>query len=258
MLVATAKLWGMAQADRVDADPNGDLVRYAGSTVHVASMGWDVPTRGTVFATWLNYRGALESRGKSSGDATRAPVLYIKPANTWIPYGAPIPLADGITHVEVGAALGVVISATASRVPIERAMEFIAGYTVVNDVGEPHPGIDVPTPRERCRDGFCAIGPWVIARREVPSPDRLDMRIYVNRQLVCRNTTANMIRSVARTVHEVTAFMTLCAGDVLLMGSPEDAPLVGIGDRVRIEIDGVGSLENPVMAEEPFVAGARP
>ena len=98
----------------------------------------------------------------------------------------------------------------------------------------------------------------MIARREVPAPDALDMRVYVNRQLACRNTTANMVRTVAQMLHEVTAFMTLCAGDVLLMGSPENAPLARIGDRVRIEIDGVGSIENPVMAEEQSIAGARP
>ena len=99
MLVATAKLWGMAQADRVDADPAAELVRHAGRIARVASLGWDVPTRGTVFAAWLNFRGALEARGKSPDLGTRAPVLYIKPANTWIAYGAPIPLADGVDHV---------------------------------------------------------------------------------------------------------------------------------------------------------------
>ena len=258
MLVATAKLWGMAYADRVDADPARELVRHAGRTTAVSSLAWDVPTRGTVFATWLNYRGALEARGKSVDDAPRSPLLYIKPANTWIPYGAPIPLAEGVDRVKVGATLGVVIGATASRVSIDRALDYVAGYTVVNDVGEAHAGLDIPSPRQRCRDGYCAIGPWVIARSEVGCTDALAIRVYVNRELVCSNNTGNMVRPVARMLSEVTAFMTLCAGDMLLMGTPEAAPLVGVGDKIRIEIDGIGALENPVLAEAQFVAGARP
>ena len=69
------------------------------------------------------------------------------------------------------------------------------------------------------------------------------MRIFINGALAGENTTANLIRPVARLVAEVTAFITLCPGDVLLTGIAEGAPRVGIGDRVRIEIDGVGALE---------------
>ena len=128
------------------------------SSTQVSSLVWDVPTRGTVFATLFNYRGVLAALGKPLEQAPSAPVLYVKPANTWIPYGAPIALPAEVAAIEVGATLGVVIGSTASRVPIDRALAHVAGYTVVNDIGEPCIGVEVPTPRQRC-DRFCRHWP---------------------------------------------------------------------------------------------------
>ena len=123
------------------------------------------------------------------------------------------------------------------------------GYTVLNDVALHHASVYRPPIRQRCRDGFCPIGPWVIDRVAVPAPDRLALRVFVNGALRAENTTANLVRPIARLIADVTDFMTLSAGDVLHVGTPEQAPLARVGDRVSIEIDGVGWLENPVVAE---------
>ena len=74
------------------------------------------------------------------------------------------------------------------------------------------------------------------------------MRVFVNDGLRCTNTMVNLIRPVAQLIADVTEFMTLADGDVLLVGTPEDAPRARGGDRVRIEIDGIGALENAVEA----------
>ncbi len=101
------------------------------------------PPRGTVYGTLLNYRGALAALGEAVHKPPykappKAPVLYIKPANTWIGDGAPIPVPSDAEALQMGAALGVVIGRTACRVPVEAALDYVAGYVVVNDVSVPH------------------------------------------------------------------------------------------------------------------------
>jgi 5-oxopent-3-ene-1,2,5-tricarboxylate decarboxylase / 2-hydroxyhepta-2,4-diene-1,7-dioate isomerase len=213
-----------------------------------------VPPRGTVYGTLLNYRGALAALGDAVHQPPykappKAPVLYIKPANTWIGDGAPIPVPGDAELLQTGAALGVVIGRTACRVPLEAALDYVVGYTVVNDVSVPHDSFYRPSIRLKCRDGFCPIGVTLADRARVPDPDALAVRVFVDGTLRQENTTAHLIRSTARLLADITEFMTLGPGDVLLTGVPENAPLARAGQRVAIEIEGVGRLENPLVAE---------
>ena len=208
----------------------------------------------TLYGVLLNYRGALAALGEAVNKPPykappKAPVLYIKPANTWIGDGAPIPVPSNVEALQMGAALGVVIGRTACRVSAESALDHVAGYTVVNDVSMPHDSYYRPSVRLKCRDGFCPIGATIVERARVPNPDALAVRVFVDGVLRQQNTTANLVRSTRRLIADVTEFMTLAAGDVLLTGVPENAPLARAGQRVAIEIDGVGRLENPLVAE---------
>jgi 5-oxopent-3-ene-1,2,5-tricarboxylate decarboxylase/2-hydroxyhepta-2,4-diene-1,7-dioate isomerase len=208
----------------------------------------------TVYGVLLNYKGALAALGDTVYEPPykappKAPVLYIKPANTWIGDGAPIPVPGDVEALQMGAALGVVIGRTACRVPAESALDYVAGYTVVNDVSVPHGSFYRPSIRFKCRDGFCPIGTAVVDRARVSNPDALRVRVFVEGVLRQENTTANLIRPTARLIADVTEFMTLAEGDMLLTGVPENAPLARAGQRVAIEIEGVGRLENPLVAE---------
>jgi 5-oxopent-3-ene-1,2,5-tricarboxylate decarboxylase/2-hydroxyhepta-2,4-diene-1,7-dioate isomerase len=208
----------------------------------------------TVYGVLLNYKGALAALGDTVNEPPykappKAPVLYIKPANTWIGDGAPIPVPGDVEALQMGAALGVVIGRTACRVPAESALDYVAGYTVVNDVSVPHGSFYRPSIRFKCRDGFCPIGTAVVDRARVSNPDALRVRVFVEGVLRQENTTANLIRPTARLIADVTEFMTLAEGDMLLTGVPENAPLARAGQRVAIEIEGVGRLENPLVAE---------
>jgi 5-oxopent-3-ene-1,2,5-tricarboxylate decarboxylase/2-hydroxyhepta-2,4-diene-1,7-dioate isomerase len=221
-------------------------------------LQWDTPTRGAVYGVLMNYRGALEAFrmiGVGSSVPPKAPVLFVKPANTWIAYGDAIPIPEDVDCVEAGAALGIVMGRTACRVAAVDALNFVAGYTIVNDVCEAHRSQDRPATRQHCRDGFCAIGPWIMPKQSVPSPDSLTLRVLVNGKPRAESTTANMVRSVATLIADVTEFMTLSAGDVLHTGVPENAARICAGDRVRIEIDGIGALENRVVAERDLMTG---
>lgn len=222
----------------------------------------DVPISGTVYDTLLNYKGTLAEFGEAVHEPPyreppKAPVLYIKPQNTFTGFGQLIPLPDDVSELEVGASLGVVIGRRSTRVNESDAWDHVAGYTVVNDVSIPHDSLHRPAIREKARDGFCPIGPWVIDRPAVTNPDGLGVRVFVNGQLRQENTTENLIRSVAHLIADVTEFMTLNRGDVLLVGVPEGAPRVEAGDRLRIEIDQVGRLENTVVSEDEWVVGER-
>ena len=254
------RLRGMMQSVEVDVHLADESVVLDGKRIRVSELSVDVPVTGTVYGTLLNYHGALAALGEAMHAAPynappKAPVLYLKPANTLIGHRMPIPFPAEAPALEVGAALGVVIGRTATRVSRDRALEYGAGYTVVNDVSIPHDNVYRPAVKEKCRDGFCPVGPWIMERAAVTDPDRLRIRVMVNGVLKQENSTANLVRFVPELLADVTEFMTLFPGDTLLVGVPENAPLVRIGDRVRIEIEGVGCLENVVVPEDEWRAG---
>jgi len=216
------------------------------------ASGW--ASDGTVYGVLLNYRGALAALGDAVSKPPykappKAPVLYIKPANTRSGHGAPIPVPDDAPELEMGASLAVVIGRTACRVAPECALDHVAGYAIANDVSVPHESYYRPSIRFKCRDGFCPVGPSPTDRARVANPDALRIRVFVDGVLKQENSTANAIRPVARLIAEITDFMTLSPGDILLTGVPEHAPRARAGQRVAIEIDGLGRLENPLERE---------
>jgi 5-oxopent-3-ene-1,2,5-tricarboxylate decarboxylase/2-hydroxyhepta-2,4-diene-1,7-dioate isomerase len=125
----------------------------------------------------------------------------------------------------------------------------VAGYTIVNDLSVPHASYFRPAIRHKARDGSCCIGPAVVARVRIADPDALDMRVYVDGQLLQQGGTRDLIRPVRQLIADVTDFMTLQPGDLLLAGVPPGAPRVRAGQSVAIEIDALGRLENRVVAE---------
>jgi 5-oxopent-3-ene-1,2,5-tricarboxylate decarboxylase/2-hydroxyhepta-2,4-diene-1,7-dioate isomerase len=207
----------------------------------------------TVVGAFLNFRGAWAAmepamHREPHNKPPVHPVLYLKPANTWRAPGQPIVLPPDVDEIEVGATLGVVIGRTAARVREADALSHVAGYVVVNDVTVPHSSALRPPIRQKCRDSFCPIGP-VISAASVGDPHALAIRAYVNGELRLENTTAHLVRRVPRLIAEVTEFMSLATGDVLLVGLPENLPRARAGDRVCVEIERVGRLENPVERE---------
>ncbi|WP_176400669.1 fumarylacetoacetate hydrolase family protein [Pigmentiphaga sp. NML030171] len=214
------------------------------------------PMAGTVYGVLHNDPAALAAMGDRVlappyKAAPKAPVLYIKPRNTHLGHGRAIPLPPGAEAVQVGAALGAVIGRTACRVAPGDALDYVAGYTVVNDVTLPHREFYRPSLRLRVRDGFCPMGPWVRAARQVGNPDALDLRVWIDGALRLRSSTRGFLRPLPQLIADVTDFMTLQPGDVLLTGLPWpgdfDGPLAHDGQRVAIEIENVGRLENPVV-----------
>lgn len=207
----------------------------------------------TVVGAALNTRQALAAMGDAVDAppykaAPKAPVLYIKPANTYARHGAVISLPADVDEVEIGACLGVVFARRATRVSEAEALDYVAGYRVVADLSVPHASYFRPALKQKCRDGFCPIGQDLAPAADVTDPDALDIEVRVDGQVAQRASTADLIRPVARLIADVTQFMTLEAGDILLMGAPHGAPRARAGQRYDISISRVGTLGNPLAA----------
>jgi 5-oxopent-3-ene-1,2,5-tricarboxylate decarboxylase/2-hydroxyhepta-2,4-diene-1,7-dioate isomerase len=214
---------------------------------------FEAPPRGTVYGTLLNFRGALAALGDSVNQPPlkappRAPILYIKPRNTFAVNGDEITVPAGVEALEIGATLALVIGRTACRVSVADALSFVAGYAVACDVSVPHAPYYRPALRHKCRDGFCPIG-TVVERTAVANPDDLTIRVEIDGREVQCGHTAELIRPVARLLADVTEFMTLEPGDLLMVGVPEAAPQARAGQQVRLHIDGVGDLNHTLVAE---------
>ena len=213
------------------------------------------PTGGTVYGTLLNHRDALAALGDQVNAAPykappQAPILYIKPRNTVIGHRVPVVVPDDAPELEIGATLGIVIGRTASNVSADGALAVVAGYTVVNDISVPHASFYRPSMRFKCRDGFCPMGPAIVARKGVADPDALVISVTIDGQTVQRSSTAGLVRPVARLIADVTEFMTLFPGDVLTVGVAAGAPRARAGQTVTITIHGVGRLENTLVTED--------
>jgi len=215
----------------------------------------DVPPyrlSGVVYGTLLNHHTAWRALGEALRQPPynappKAPVLYVKPCNTLAVSGDPVPVPPGVAELEVGACLGLVIGRAACRLEQASALEHVAGYLIVNDVSVPHHSYYRPAVRFRARDGFCPIGPRVVPRQALADPDDLNIRVFIDGELTQQATTAQAVRGVRRLLADVTEFMTLSPGDILAVGAAAPAPRVRAGQRARVEIDGLGWLENPFV-----------
>lgn len=207
----------------------------------------------TVVGTALNTRQSLEALSSAMhappyNAAPKAPVLYIKPANTYAQDGAVITLPADVDEVEVGACLGVVFSRRATRVGEAEALRYVAGYRVVADLSVPHASYFRPALKQKCRDGFCPIGHGMAPAASIADPDALEIEIHVDGALALRTRTADLVRPLARLIADVTQFMSFEAGDMLLVGAPHDAPHLRAGQRYDIRIPQVGTLGNLLAA----------
>ena len=215
----------------------------------------DVPPfrlSGTVYGALMNHRSAVVALGDAAKQPPynalpEAPVLYIKPRNTLALPGSVVSIPPGTPELEIGGCVGIVIGRTACKVAESQALNYVAGYLIVADVGIPHGNFHRPAIRFKARDGFCPLGPAVIARAAVANPDILTIRTYIDDVMVQTAGMADLIRPTARLLADVTEFMTLMPGDVLALGAAAPAPRVRPGQTSRVEIDGLGSLSNSFM-----------
>jgi 2-keto-4-pentenoate hydratase/2-oxohepta-3-ene-1,7-dioic acid hydratase in catechol pathway len=198
----------------------------------------------------LNYRDHADEQGVALPER---PLLFAKWPNTLIGSGDPIRIPPISKQVDYEAELGVVIGRRASAVSADDALSFVDGYVVANDVsGRDLQFADGQWVRGKSLDTFLPVGDLVPVG-DVPDPQALRIRAVLNGETMQDSSTANMIFGVAEVVAFVSQAITLEPGDLIITGTPagvgafRDPPVwLAPGDEITIEIDGVGSITNPV------------
>ena len=216
-------------------------------------MALPIDRPGKIICVGLNYRDHAEEQGV---DLPTAPLLFAKWNNTLIGPGEPIVIPPIVTKTDYEAELGVVIGSQVSRVSAENALEAVAGYICVNDVSARDLQFaDGQWSRGKSPDTYCPVGPQLVPRDEIPDPQNLAIRAILNGETMQDSTTANMVFGVAEIIAYVTQTITLEPGDLIATGTPAGVgafrdPKVFMqpGDEITIEIEGLGSLTNPVTA----------
>jgi len=200
---------------------------------------------GVVYSVLLNHRRSLASLG----DAVSAPpyrgapksvVLAVKPRHALLPPGGNLLVDDDSEELEVGATLGLVIGTTACAVAEADALGHVAGFVAACDGTLPRTSHYRPQIRAMARDASCVFGAEVVARERAGDPDSLSIRVFVDGALARSASTADHVRSAARLIADVSDFMTLRPGDVVLTGSAPDGPRVRAGATIAVEIASVG------------------
>jgi 2,4-didehydro-3-deoxy-L-rhamnonate hydrolase len=224
------------------------------------------PTK--IVCVGLNYRDHAAEGGR---DAPERPLLFAKFSNTIVGDGDPVVRPEGTHALDLEVELGVVIGRHARRVPRDAAMDHVAGYVVVNDISardwqgnpqalrEGEKG-DGQWLRAKGSDTFLPLGSVLVTTDELDPAAGLRLRSWRIdgsglEHLMQDGTTADMIHDVPALVSFISSVITLEAGDVIATGTPSgvgvfrDPPVfLEPGDRVRCEIEGIGSVENPIVA----------
>ncbi|SNB74948.1 fumarylacetoacetate hydrolase family protein [Thermoflexus hugenholtzii] len=214
-----------------------------------------VPPGGKAIGLALNYREHAEELEVALPEE---PALFLKPSNTWIGHRAPVRYPKGVKVLHGEVELVVIIGRRCRHVRPEEAWEVIAGYTIGNDVTARDfvGNFYRPPVRAKGQDTFGPMGPWRVTPDEIPDPHNLAMRLYVNGRLAQEGHTSRMIHRIPELIAYISSFMTLEPGDTLWTGTPRGIVPVQPGDVMRLEIEGIGVLENPVVEEELSLASA--
>jgi 2-keto-4-pentenoate hydratase/2-oxohepta-3-ene-1,7-dioic acid hydratase in catechol pathway len=189
-----------------------------------------------------NYAAHAEEWGL---DVPEEPLVFLKPSTALIGPGDPIRLLPMSKRVDPEGELCVVIGRIARDVRAEDAYQVILGYTCGNDVTmRDLQRSDDQWARAKGFDGSAPIGPWIETELD-PNDVRVETR--VNGEIRQAGQSSDMVHGVATLIEFITTFMTLLPGDVVMTGTPPGKVTLAAGDQVEIEIEGIGTLANPVV-----------
>ena len=209
-------------------------------TDSVEEIDW-LPSK--IIGIGVNYRMHAVEMGKGLPEE---PLMFLKPPSAMLPTGGAIERPAGFDRVDYEGELGVVIGTRAQRVPRDRALEYVMGFVCVNDVSVRElQKTDGQWARAKGFDTFCPIGPRIVAGLD---PSNLRITTRLNGEVRQNSSTADLIFDVPTLISFVTHHMTLEVGDVISTGTPSGVGNLAVGDRVEVEIAGIGVLANTVIA----------
>jgi 5-oxopent-3-ene-1,2,5-tricarboxylate decarboxylase/2-hydroxyhepta-2,4-diene-1,7-dioate isomerase len=236
----------------VDGTLDGDRIRVGSHEIPVAEVErWLAPVSPSkIIATHLTYRSRAEEYRMERLPQT--PSYFMKPPSSLSGHLEPVTRPAGCRFLNYEGEVAVVIGRACRGVSVADALDYVAGYTVANDWGvhDFRHADRGSMLRVKGQDGFCPLGPVLVDAVDV-DPENLTLRTYVNGELVQQgHTGTDLMFSFAYQVADVARLITLEPGDVLLTGTPANSRPVEPGDRVAVEVDGIGRLENLVVQSD--------
>jgi 5-oxopent-3-ene-1,2,5-tricarboxylate decarboxylase / 2-hydroxyhepta-2,4-diene-1,7-dioate isomerase len=215
----------------------------------MSSIEASISPSSVVYGVVLNDAASLQAIGNLEEapyrGAPSAPVLYIKPPGTRVADGAKVRLPRDAGEVEVGATVGLVLGRSIARVSVDEGLDAVSGLVLAADLSLPHASYYRPAIREKCFDGALPVTDI----RPLCDLSRLELGIEIDGKLVDSWSLASLVRDPATLLADVSEFMTLHAGDVVLVGVRYNAPRAVLGSRVRIVANGLGTLAFSIEGE---------
>ena len=220
--------------------------------------------RGTVYGTLLNFKAertamATQMTGPPYKAPPQAPILFIKTANTFNASGGVVQVPAKVPDIEIGATFGMVIGTNNSAIQSNRAQaapeniaNWVAGFVLMNDLSIPHASFFRPPVKFKCLDGFLGFGSQMVSTELVGNPARFKLEVRINGVLKQSIDFSNLHRDALTLLNDVNEFMTLQAGDVLMLGTGAGRPLAKVGDRIDISapsLPAFGTLSHTLVAE---------
>lgn len=215
---------------------------------------------GTVFGIGLNFADTIRDMGFPT---PQTPYLFPKLASSITGPGKPVVVDEAVTtEVDWEGELAVIIGKTARNVSEEDALDVVFGYTAANDISARDlQRADPQWVRGKGLDTFCPIGPFIVTADEIPDPQNIRIRTWVNGEIVQDGNTHDMVFGVRSLIAYLSRHFTLQPGDIILTGTPTGCGgfmtpprFLTPGDLVTVQVEGIGNLGNPVTAATPVAA----
>lgn len=232
-------------------------------------LGVPISNIGKIVCIGLNY---VDHAKEVGAPLPKEPIIFLKPTSSlngpfddvMLPKGILLKKGKNPSRVieskrsDWEVELGIVIGDTAKSIPESKAMQYIAGYTLINDVSERAYQLDAAAgqwTRGKCCDTFCPVGPWLVTKDEISRPQNLSIWLALNGKKVQNGNTKTMVFNIKELVSYVSHFMTLHPGDLIATGTPpgvgmgmKPAKYLKKGDVMNLGIDGLGEQTQKVIS----------
>jgi len=200
---------------------------------------------GKIWGVGKNYAGHAR---EMKSELPKEPMIFIKPISSIVGYGDPVRIPEWAGRIDYEGELAVVIGRRCRKVSESDALSYVAGYSCFNDVtARELQKSDLQWTRAKGFDTFAPFGPVILLTQQIPAATLITTKH--NSRVVQQDKLNGMVFSVSQIISYISRFATLEPGDVIATGTPEGIGQVKAGDRVEVEIEGIGTLMNPFVSD---------
>lgn len=229
-------------------DPLAMPVQLTGQRLNLSDVRLLAPVipRSKVVGIGRNWADHAAELGN---EVPASPLTFIKPNTSVIGPEDSIIYPNYTEQLSYEGELAIIMGRICKEVPADRVSDVIFGYAIGNDVtARDLQSVDQQWTRAKGSDTFCPLGPWMVSHLSIAEAENLTITTTVDDQVRQRGTTRDMVNKITALVTHVTSYTTLLPGDVILTGTPAGVGELQPGQQVRIEIEEIGTLTNPVIA----------